>query len=341
MQRTARIIPFMLWAVPAVVGVLCCVAGCAGYPGVVIEGTVEDWLGQPLPGVAVTASAEESLRPGLSDPLGRYRLRVSGFPKSVVFMKSGYTRVLLPVPTATGGLWYRMTETPRLWPVPSMEGVYLAERGRFRPLDSALPAHFILHDGSIIPALAVTPSVLLDAPLFVGGPDVFPEPATDRFLIAARMPFQETRLWQLRRESATPADVLSSRKRAGVNKSGSPEDAAAKKQSSDDTFYQTVWVADERVSVSLRPVDAPDNTLYVIVPAAPLPPGVYAVHWGGITGNGALEQRVYLFAVPDPATGAIPEPQKTEQQRQQEEKREQQRQQRRKEMDKATNEGMG
>ncbi|HPO31251.1 MAG TPA: hypothetical protein PKX28_08410, partial [Candidatus Hydrogenedentes bacterium] len=116
---------------------------------------------------------------------------------------------------------------------------------------------------------------------------------------------------------------------------------AAEKRQAEETYYQAVWVADARVSITLRPVDDPDGTLYVIVPDTQLSPGVYAVHWGGITGTGALEQRVYLFAVPDPATGAIPEPEKTEEERQRDEKREQQRQQRRKEMDKSTNEGMG
>lgn len=204
-----------------------------------------------------------------------------------------------------------MTESPRLWPVPSQEGSYLVDKGRFRPLESALPAHFILRDGSITSALAVTPSVLVHDLLFAGGPDVYPDPAADRFLIAARMPFQETRVWRLRRESATPADTLSSRKHAGVKITKSSSDVASGKLP-DDFFYQNVWVADQRVSIALRPVDPPDNTLYLIIPVEPLPPGVYAVHWGGITGTGTLEQRVYLFAVADSTTGAIPELEKTE-----------------------------
>lgn len=304
----------IIWAVPAAWGAIFCLAGCEGYPGTVIEGMVVDWRGQPLPGVAVTVSAEKLVKGGLSDPLGQYQLRVSSIPQTVVFMKSGFTRVLLPMPVGSGGMWIRMTETPRLWPVPSTEGGYLVDKGRFRPLESALPAHFILRDGSITPALAVTPTVLLSEPLFVGGPDTRPDPDVDRFLIAARMPFQETRLWRLRRESATPADVLFSSKRAGVKITKSPSDVASAKQP-DDRFYQTVWVADERVSISLRPVDPPDNTLYLIITLEPLPPGGYALHWGGITGAGAIEPRVYLFAVADSATGTIPEPENTEEQR--------------------------
>ncbi|HOJ68497.1 MAG TPA: carboxypeptidase-like regulatory domain-containing protein [Candidatus Hydrogenedentes bacterium] len=340
MQRTGGIIRLTAWIVPVIAGVLCGVTGCAGYPGMFIEGKVEDWLGQPLPGVAVTVAGEDPARSGLSDPLGRYRLGATRCPGKIVFMKSGYTRVILPISSDLGTIWNRVAEVPRLWPVPSVEGVYLAEKGHYRPLDVARPAVFMVRDVGPTPALTVVPSILFPKPVFSGGPDAFPDPASDRFLVAARMPMRETRLWRLRRALAAPSDALSARKRAGVKTTTSGNTAAEKRQA-EETYYQAVWVADARVSITLRPVDDPDGTLYVIVPDTQLSPGVYAVHWGGITGTGALEQRVYLFAVPDPATGAIPEPEKTEEERQRDEKREQQRQQRRKEMDKSTNEGMG
>ncbi len=326
-------------ALGATIGLLSCLVGCAGYPGVVITGQVEDWMGEPLPGVAVVGLPEkDGVLSGMSDPLGRFSLRARYIPEQLAFIKTGYTRHVLSLAEFHDTIRLRVPTVPRLWPIPAVEGVYLAEKGRYRTLDSARPTHYVVPDTGTASGLSVLPAmVLTESPLHGEIPSVW-DPRGNSFLVGVRMPLGETRLWRLQRVMAASADSLAQRKRAGVKNARGGE-APAKKE--DESLLQPAWLPESRVPVDLRPVDEPDNNLFVIIPREALTPGVYAVDWGSLLDTGVLEQRVFLFAVADPQTGAIPEPEKTEEELKREELREQQRQQRRKEMDKATNEGMG
>jgi hypothetical protein len=65
-----------------------------------------------------------------------------------------------------------------------------------------------------------------------------------------------------------------------------------------------VWAAGREVSTQYVAVDEPEGALMQLVWDDPLEPGVYAVHWNILDGQGAQEPRVFVFDV----TEKIPEP---------------------------------
>lgn len=67
------------------------------------------------------------------------------------------------------------------------------------------------------------------------------------------------------------------------------------------------WVATVPLPIAARAVDYPARLLHQIDTGGPLPPGAYAVHWGALAGNSAIDRGMYMFRVVDPNAPAEPD----------------------------------
>jgi hypothetical protein len=104
----------------------------------VLEGTVEDFQGQALPGVNVTVRGQGVQ--ALSNARGEYRLRATPGALELDLSKTGYTPGRLATGVISHG-WNRV-EPGSLWPLPADRGAFILEDYRYIPLDRGEPKPF-------------------------------------------------------------------------------------------------------------------------------------------------------------------------------------------------------
>ena len=121
------------WAFAAMV---CLLAGCNRTA--IVEGVVEDFQGQALPGVNVTVRGQGVQ--ALTNARGEYRLRVAPGWLELDLSKTGYTPGRLATGETTRG-WNEI-EAGALWPLPMERGVFILEEYRYLPLDRGEPKSF-------------------------------------------------------------------------------------------------------------------------------------------------------------------------------------------------------
>jgi carboxypeptidase family protein len=114
-------------------------AGCSPS---FITGTVVDFRGEAVPGVAVTTEGKEFQ--AITDALGHYRIRYA--PGTVVlnFLKTSYTPGALEL--EVDALRPIEATTVSLWALPLEKGVYLFEDYTYRPLTRVQPDRYFTHD---------------------------------------------------------------------------------------------------------------------------------------------------------------------------------------------------
>lgn len=295
-------------------------AGCR--PDAQLRGTVRDRSGEALPGVAVSVDgADVSV---ITNALGRYRAACSKGKVRLQFVKTGYTPAESVVAEAHGKV-----EVPevKLWALPPTEGVFLLEQMRFKELDHPRPNRYHVEKGDSVIGTPVMPKAVALAPF--GGTDAASGAAP--MLVAHKLPPYDahlTRVRQVRASSQPPP----------------PPTAAGAPPAAPPAYTEKIWVADTDIPLVERPLDEPDRLLVELAPATMLEPGAYAVHWGAFEGLASLEQRVFLFRVPDPAATeeekeTEPAPSPDDEKREQD--REKKREEIRKDVEKETGEGLG
>lgn len=108
----------------------------------IVEGQVQDFKGEALPGVIVTVRGQGVQ--ALTDARGDYRLRAAPGWQELELAKTGYT----PGRVATGELRHGWNEVPdaTLWPLPVDRGIFILSDYRYIPLDRGEPKPFATRD---------------------------------------------------------------------------------------------------------------------------------------------------------------------------------------------------
>jgi hypothetical protein len=255
-------------------------AGCERT--VTIRGSVVDVRGDHLPGVAVTVQGAEVQT--LTDPRGLYTLHCAPGPLTLQFLKTDYTPGRLELNTGEA----RVVDATEvlLWPLPSAKGVYFFEGGRYEEAARVTPKRFTAKDLGAVLGTRTNPELAT----------LNPQP----LIVCYKLPPYDVRLDRLRQVETTTA--------------APPKKAEEKGQKTEPSASpaETVWVPAEPLTVIATPIDEPDRLLVELRPTVPLPPGVYAAHWGAFDGHMSTDPNVYLFriaeAAPPEAEGDASEP---------------------------------
>ena len=234
---------------------------CAGLPSCrecVIRGTVVDFKGEALPGVAVGVA--DGGRQALTDALGEYKLKCEPGTMELCLMKTGYTAGHLALDIAEPRL---VTARPVvLWCLPPGAGIYLLEDHAYRKTFSMVPRPFVSESGGLVFGLSRLPQL---------PGTLAPLPS----IICHKLPFHDLAVCRLDTTEASPLEAV-------------------------DTT-QRVWAMAEPLAVAARPIDEPERALWEVQLSDNLAPGVYAVHWGALSGHDSTDPRMFLFRVGDEA----------------------------------------
>ena len=252
----------------------CCAAAFLALAGcertVTIHGSVVDVRGEHLPGVAVTVEGAEVQT--LTDPRGLYTLHCAPGPLTLQFLKTDYTPGRLELNSGEA----RVVEATEvlLWPLPSAKGVYFFEGGHYAEAARVTPKRFTAKDLGAVLGTRANPELAT----------LNPQP----LIVCYKLPPYDVRLDRLRQvETTTAAPQKTEDKGQKTEASASPA--------------ETVWVPDKPLTVIATPIDEPDRLLVELRPTAPLPPGVYAAHWGAFDGHMSTDPNIYLFRITEPA----------------------------------------
>ncbi len=320
LRSAARPLPWCALAVVLLLG--------ACTPGATLRGKVSDTSGEALPGVAVcVVGGGESV---ITNALGVYSLPAAPGKARIRFEKTGYAPGELEVDAPARGR-VEVLET-RLWNLPPSDGLFLFSGHRYTETDHTRPNQYSVENTGPMAGTPVTPKVAAPAPSG-GGADG----AAAVRLIAHRLPPHDARLARLRQANALLPGQMSAVPSTTADGSMPPP-----------AYTERVWVADTGIPITTRSIDEPDRLLMEIIPAEPLSPGAYAVHWGAMDGLKSLEPRVFMFVVSDPgipeeAPGAAPAPEGADEpeKKKDDAEKERRREEQRREMNRETDEGMG
>lgn len=249
-----------------------------------LRGRVYDVSGQELPGVVVRVIGTEY--EGLSNGNGIYSLRSASGELELEFAKTGYAPVRQTVSVPSLGIFD--IEPVQLWPIPVGEGVYTFENFRYRQTDHPRVNRYNIQDAGFAYGTPVEPSLEITYADPKESPDRNPPP-----LIAHKMSPYDARLHKLRKVNAAMAHT-------GAVGRGD-------KSKRDIQYTEEVWIADEAIQITTRPLDEPERLLLEMRATRPLTPGVYAIHWGALEGYDSIDPRVFLFEVIEPVTENVQE----------------------------------
>ena len=227
-----------------------------------LVGEVTDVHGDPLPGVSVTMRGQGAQ--DLSDVWGRFRLPLTPGPVVLDLHKTGYTPGIYELNVDPDA------ELPdirvKLWALPPAAGVYLYENGRYRPARALERESFPASDG------LVYGTTKFDERDPGAARTADPEP----ILMCYGMPEGPVALHRL--ESA-PVTIEGAGPQAEIE----------------------VLVPVAAVPAAAHAIDEPQGILRQVAFDEPLPPGVYALHWGALTESAGPDPRMFVFCVGDAA----------------------------------------
>lgn len=172
-----------------VAAVLC--AGLSSCRECVIRGTVVDFAGEALPGVAVgTADGD---RQALTNALGEYKLKCKTGTMELCFIKTGYTAGHLALDIAEPR---SVTARPVvLWCLPPGAGIYLLEDYAYRKTFSMAPRPFASKSGGLVYGLNQLPEL--------------PETVAGRpQIISHKLPFHDVAVCRLDTTEASPLEAV-------------------------------------------------------------------------------------------------------------------------------------
>jgi hypothetical protein len=237
------------------------VAGCE--PQVALTGLVTDINGAALPGVSVKVKSTEYF--SVTNGNGIFGERPGRLPVSPGTWDLRYIKTGFT--TAEQRIETddgRRFEAPTvvLWPLPSARGIYEWSEGRYREWTRVEPERHLREDRSPVFGIRQVPELDVVA-------------ALDK-IVGHKLPPYDWRMSRLEQVS--------------VLRDGGEENAT-----------DTVWAESVHIPVHVVPLDEPERLLWEIRPVRALGPGVYAIHWGALEGDGTTATSAYIVSVTDPA----------------------------------------
>lgn len=151
-----------------------------------------------------------------------------------------------------------------MWVLPMNAGVYVVTDRDYGETSWALPKQYYLKDGSAAFGIELTAEVI--------------ESTNEPFLVTHRTPRYNAQLSRLVAEQARLTGI---------------EEKSIE-----------VWVEAGTMAAGLEPLDPADSLLQRIQIGRALEPGIYGIHWGAMEGYTTLDNRVFLFRVPEPPESA-------------------------------------
>jgi hypothetical protein len=170
----------------------------------VVQGTVVDIEGRPLPGVSVRAAGGEG--EAITNALGRYSLTTHSGIGGLEFIKNGYTLGRLDLAVSEPRTF--KANTVSLWCLPQSAGVYLFENSQYRRTTPIEPERFALQN-SIVYGIGKLPE--LEA---AGSPVPL--------LICHKMPPYDVRMSRLHEIEAMSAQAGKGKQTAWVQEASIP-----------------------------------------------------------------------------------------------------------------------
>lgn len=246
------------------------VSGCTQQA--VIRGAVYDAAGEMLPGV--TVHLEEQDKEALSNANGNYSIRAARGTTSLHFYKTGYTSARFTVDSLAFG----SNEIPdvTLMPLPAEEGVFYRQALRYEALEHPRINRYTIGKGEPVFGTPVQPTLTLPWE----DPEKAPEAGRPRFLAYKVQPYNAL-LHRLR--------FLTLKEEKKKEKEQKPTKEAGTEEK--------ILIADTALPLIARILDDSDGQMVELYPGYPLEPGVYAIHWGALSGYDSLDPRAFLFEV--------------------------------------------
>jgi hypothetical protein len=257
-------------------------SGCT--QNAVIRGLVFDVADEALPGVTVILEGQEQEQEDLSNATGRYSLRADRGSATLYFYKTGYTSARIEMDS----LLFGVNEVPpvKLMPLPAEEGVFYQKEFRYQALEHPRINRYTTASGEPVFGTPVEPGLTLPRT----DPEQNGESEALVFLAHKVQPYNAV-LHRLRRIALKQGEAV---------KEKTDKTEAANQDS--------ILVADQSVPLISRILDKDEGLLVELHPGENLEPGIYAFHWGALSGYDSLDPRAFLFAIAEdtPADEAGP-----------------------------------
>lgn len=213
----------------------------------------------------VIVTVQRTREQDLSDAMGAYNIQFRPRGSHTLhYQKTGFTPAVLEVDVDAPRSV--QAKAVEMWRVPLSAGVFMLRNYQFEPTTPVEIETFPFHEGEMLYGTQRDPEYITDnhAPI----------------VILHRMPTFDVRLARLEERPFTVAG-------------GEPVEDGPK-----------AWVLADPLATDIAPVDEPEGLLRRLTFEVPLPPGVYAVHWGALLGHAATEKRIFMFQIVDPEAEA-------------------------------------
>lgn len=248
-------------------------AGLVVFPGctqnAVVRGVVFDVADEALPGVTVIL--EEQEREDLSNATGYYSIRADRGPATLYFYKTGYTSARIEMDS----LLFGANEVPpvKLMPLPAEEGVFYQKEFRYQALEHPRINRYTTASGEPVFGTPVEPGLTLPW----RNPEENTELPAPVFLAHKVQPYNAV-LHKLQRIALKQGE-------------------AVKEKEDKENSQESILVADKNIPLISRILDEEEGQLVELHPGENLEPGLYAFHWGALSGYDSLDPRAFLFAI--------------------------------------------
>ncbi len=254
-------------------------SSCDYMHKVYVRGEITDISGQALPGVVVRVRGTDFET--LSNARGLYSLGATTGTLQLDFLKTGYTPAQLEITVESLG----RTEAPTvmLWNLPVSEGVYFYENYRYYETNHPRPNHYAVKDMGNVWGTPVNPELVIP---WRGPQSDFGE--NPPCMIGHKVSAYDGRMHKMQRVNAA------------VMQTSRPQ--SIESETSEKIEYpEEIWIAEKSLALHTNVLDEPGKLLVELRAAAPLEPGVYAIHWGALEGYDSIEPRIFMFHLKDPA----------------------------------------
>jgi len=258
-------------------------SSCGYMHKVYLRGVVTDVGGQTLPGVVVKIKDTEY--EGLTDATGRYSFGATTGNLQVEFFKTGYTPAHIEVTVESLG----RVEAPTvsLWPLPVSEGVYFCRNYRFYEAAHPRPNRYQVKDAGEAWGTPVNTDLIIPWADPQSGGEQNPP-----FMVGHKVPAYDARMHKMKKVNAALIQM--------------PNRLSADQKPEKEMQYpEEIWVAEQAIEMYSKVLDEPEKLLVELRAAAPLSPGVYAIHWGALEGYDSIDPRIFMFELREPIEESV------------------------------------